>query len=739
MAGFAGPFAGAGGQGAARRSTTFVLEAIESWLEREREQVALWAPAMLGAGIIAWFALPDRRSWAAWLGACAAWALLAMALPEGRRLRRICVASGLLAGAGCLLVWGKAVAFGEPPLARPVFAAFSGRVVDSAPVAAQGMVRLTLAPADRADLPRRVRVNVAEKDLPEGVGAGAVVRMRARLMPPAPPAVPGAYDFAARAYFMGIGATGRAVPPLVVERRADSPVAPLRQRLSAHIRARLPGGEGAIAAAFATGDQGAIGEADADAMRRSGLAHLLSISGLHVTATVGAVIFLIFRLLALSPRLALGAPLMLISAGAGALAGIGYTLLTGAEVPTVRSCIAALLVLGGLALGREAITLRLVASGALVVLLFWPESLVGPSFQMSFAAVTAIVALTEMRWFRALGASRDEPWPRGWGRHFLALLLTGMAVELALAPIALYHFHRAGMLGAVANLVAIPLTTFVIMPFEALALLLDLVGLGLPAWWIAGKALGLLLAIAHAVGSMPGAVALAPPFPGWLFAITMAGLLWCLLWHGRARWLGLIPLAMGVLLIALTPAPDLLVTGDGRHVAIRTAGGMATLRAGAGDYVRDTLAEAAGEDGALAAFESLPQARCSRDLCAVTISARAERSRRNARRWQLLATRSADHVPIAALSHACAQADIVVSDRRLPRGCRPRWLKLDRRSLGASGGVAVYLDTGRVVTVRHPGDAHPWIVRPSAGRPRIEERNDPARFRPAPIPPADQL
>src|SRR3546814_2191028 len=92
---------------------------------------------------------------------------------------------------------------------------------------------------------------------------------------------------------------------------------------------QLDGGAGAIAATLATGDRGAISEEDAEAMRRSGLAHLLSISGLHVSAFIGAVLLLVFRLTALSPRLALRWPLLLIAAAMAAAAGVGYTLLTG--------------------------------------------------------------------------------------------------------------------------------------------------------------------------------------------------------------------------------------------------------------------------------------------------------------------------------------------------------------------------------------------------------------------------
>ena len=181
-------------------------------------------------------------------------------------------------------------------------------------------------------------------------------------------------------------------------------------------------------------------------MRRSGLTHLLSVSGLHIAAVVGAAMLLTLKLLALSERLALRFNLILVAAGVGALAGVAYTLLTGAQVPTVRSCIAALLVLAGIALGRDAISMRLLAVGALVVLLFRPEALAGASFQLSFAAVASIIALHSSGWARRLFQRRDEGLAARIGRALLAMVATGLAVEIALIPFALYHFHKAGPL-----------------------------------------------------------------------------------------------------------------------------------------------------------------------------------------------------------------------------------------------------------------------------------------------------
>lgn len=676
---------------------------VERWLEAEREQLILWLPVMLGAGITAWFVLPDAARWIGFILAGLALALAAIALPGGGRAPRAIAIAGLALAAGCALIWWRAERVAAPVLARPAVVAFAGRVERVEQLPARDMVRVTLAPLDQADLPPRVRVNLPAGDAPKGLARGAIIRLRARLMPPPAAAVPGAYDFARVAWFSGLGATGKGFAPVVVVTPAATPGEDLRTRLSRHIQSRVAGSGGGIASALATGDQGAIAEEDSEAMRRSGLAHLLSVSGLHVTAVTAAAMLLVLRLLALSPTLALRWRLPLVAAGAGALAAIGYTLLTGAEVPTIRSCVAALLVLLALSLGREAITLRLVAAGAFLVLLLWPEALAGPSFQLSFAAVTAIVALLESPRVRGWFKRREE----GRGRRLLrglgSLLLTGIAVELALMPIGLFHFHKAGIYGALANIIAIPLTTFVIMPLEALALALDMAGVGAPVWWLTARALDLLLWLAHVTASAPGAVAALPAMPGGAYALIVAGGLWIALWRTRIRWAGAAPFALGLGWALLTPPPDLLVTGDGRHLAIRMASGeMALLRDRAGDYTRAMLGENSGaEETQLALLSEASAARCSPDLCLVEVVA-------GARRWRVLATRSGYLVPWREMIAACGVADVVVSERRLPPGCRPRWLKLDRDTLTKTGGVAIRFGDADIRTVRGEGK-HPWF------------------------------
>lgn len=701
-----------------------VGEAVENWFEAEREQLPLWLPVALGFGITAWAVLPARENWIAFLCGMGGLACFGSALGRNSRAARAVVIFALAGALGCGLIWWRSVEVAAPRLERPTVATIEARIEAVEPLPAQGDVRLLVRPAADAKLPGRVRVNVPDPDRALRLVPGMTVRLRARLMPPAPMAVPGGYDFARTAWFKGIGATGRAFdPPVVVARDPPdgfwSTLGVWRGGLTAHVLSRVDGAEGAVAASFVTGDRGALPKADAEAMRRSGLSHLLSISGLHVAAMVGAAMLLTLKLLALSPALALRLPLVLIAAGIGAFAGVGYTLLAGAEVPTVRACIAAMLVLVGLAIGREAVTLRLVATGAIVVLLVRPESLAGPSFQLSFAAVTAIVALHEHPRMRRLAQRRDEGLIRRALRTLLTLFLTGVAVEVALAPIALFHFHQAGVLGALANIVAIPLTTFVVMPLEAIGLLLDLAGLGAPAWWLAEQALRFLLWIAHTVASSPGAVALLPTMPTPAFALMVAGGLWIALWRTRVRRLGLAPLALGTAWALATPPADLVVTGDGRHLAVRRPdGSMATLRDRAGDYVREMLSEVSGYDGELAAVSDLPEARCSKDLCLFDIA-------RDGRAWRVLATRSAYLVPWAEMMAVCRAADIVIADRRLPEKCAPRWLKIDRALLRRTGGVAITLgDRPVVATVAARVGNHPW-------------RESPIQSRFRPRPPAD--
>lgn len=521
------------------RGLSSVQRTIEQFLNGRPFERAPWLAVGFGGGIVAWTMLSGPWQWAAFVALCAAAMQLAPLLAPGGvadHLRHAIVGMALMAAAGCVTIWGKSAAVGVPPIAARETVALAGRIIDRQDSGA-GLRLLLAARIAGVDRPMLVRVLVpAPLDRAE-LQPGAVFAAKARLTPPPPPLLPGARDEAFADWFAGIGAVGSIGGPITLI-SAAAPAPSLRrvqEGLRDHVLRHLRGSAGGIAATLASGDRGAIARADADAMRDAGFAHLLAIGGLHVGAVIALVYMLVLRGLGLFPPIALRLRLPLVAALAGALAGVAYGLITGAQVPTLRAGMGAVLALGALALGREPLSMRLLAVAALFVLLFWPESLAEPGFQMSFAAVMAVIALNACAPVRAFMAHRDEGPLTRIGRHVVVLALGGLVIELALLPIALFHFHRAGLYGALANLLAIPLVTLVAMPALGFALALDTLGLGAPAWWVTGHALNAVLWIAHATARLPGAVTTLPTMPGWILAVWCCGGCWLALWSGRVR------------------------------------------------------------------------------------------------------------------------------------------------------------------------------------------------------------
>jgi competence protein ComEC len=673
-------------------------------MDAEREALPLWLPVALGAGVAAWFLLPwewQRLTLALCCGGLGlgfllvrwpwAWALALM------------VALGL----GAAEVRSRSVA--HVVLPERQLADFEAVVLAVEPRAAREQLRLVLAVGKGGEgLPARVRVSLrgaAATRAQRLVAPGAKVAVRAMLMPPLGPAVPGGQDASRGMWFEGIGASGAVLGELRLLSPAPPPgglgerLVAARGRLSARIRDAVPGAPGAVAAVFVTGERGAVPLDTAQAVRDSGLAHLLSISGLHMAVVVGGVIWLVRRLIGLWPWLALRLPVRTVALALGALAGLGYTLLAGGAVPTVRSLIAILIVLIGLMAGREAISLRLLAAAAFVILLLRPDVMMGPSFQMSFAAVAAIVALYESPAAKRMFGpdAQAGPLARLW-RGFVALVVTGLVAEMVLAPIGLFHFQQTGIYGALANLLAIPLASFGIIPALVLGLAGDALGLGAMAYAPAGWMVEQLLRIAQFAAGLPGAVARLPVLPGLAFGLMIFGGLWVLLWRTPVRFLG-VPLAVAGAVFSLAAAPaDMLVSRDGRHVAVRMAdGGLAISRPRMGAFLRDVWGASAAAKGDFRRFEDLPDMDCSRDACLGVVGGRT-----------LFVTRSRDGLMQETMAPACAAADIVVSDRRLPDWCQARWLRLDEQALATRGAVAIWTGKGRAVGARDAAGDHPW-------------------------------
>lgn len=699
---------------------------LDALLEPERDRWLLFVPVAFGLGIALWFWLPfvAQRQAAVLAGLAIALAGLGLGGPglsgpglsglgPGGLARRIVLGAGLLIAAGVVTADVRSALVAEPRLHHRLTADEIRGTVEAVDVRDGGARRVLLLRRDASSVDPAIRVRLTFAGaLPGTVRPGARIAVDAVLGPLPGPVLPGAYNPARRAWFEGISATGRATgmprilapaPPgnaWLANRRAD---------LAAFLPEQLGPDAGAVAVALVIGEQGQVAPDLLEAMRVSGLAHLLTVSGFHITVVVGGAFVMMRRLLALWPWLALRVSVSRVAALVAGFAGTGYALLSGGDVPAVRAAITAWIVLVALMLGRDPVSLRLLAFAAMAILLLRPEALLNPSFQLSFAAVTSLVLLAQSDFGQRIFLRTPED---GWlvraGRVVAAMLMTGLVAELVLTPIALAHFGRAGVYGVFANLVAIPLTSFVIMPLLALFLLLSVAGLGSIASWALVPALDALAGVATGVAAWPGAKFAVPAVPLAAFALVVSGMVLAGLLAGRLRWLGVPMLVLGIGWALLAPRPDLFITGDGRQVGIVADGRLFTLRGHRGGFVPSMWAESAvaAADGR---FADLPGARCNAAGCALEVDGSLA----------LLAL-TGEQVAPGALAVACAAADIVTSPEPLPAGCAPRWLQLDRAALRETGAVAIHARSRRLDSVAARAGDHVWSPSALPGeRPRL--------------------
>ncbi|MDA0366960.1 MAG: ComEC/Rec2 family competence protein [Proteobacteria bacterium] len=546
------------------------------------QQVVLWIPVSIGCGVGLYFALPGEPSWALSLLALAGAAVFAAVA----RRWPISRTSGFLALA--LVVGFVAADFRTDVVGAPVIAKRTGPVLVDGTVAVvedngRGG-RITLSNLASPDIggsimPARIRVTLRSGALPP---PGARVQVRAILMPPPAPVAPGAFDFARQVWFKQIGGVGFALGPATPIGSDESGLAvrlaTLRKTLVTRIRSALPGSDGAIAAALMTGDRGAIPAVDLTALRDSGLAHLLAISGLHVGLVAGLIFFAVRLFLAAIPPIALRWPIKKWSALAALAAAFAYLWLTGATIPTQRAFVMTAIVLGAIVVDRRAVSMRLVAIAATIVLLTRPESLLGASFQMSFAAVIALIAAYEA------AAPTFARWRQrsGWIDRALLYLagvsFTTIIAGFATMPFAAYHFNQIALYGLAANALAVPITALWIMPAALVAYLLMPLGLEGLALVPMGWGIDAVRSIAHTVAGWPGATLSVPSGPPWGLVVIVSGGLWLCLERGRTCLLGLAVIAIGAAApLTLTP-PLILADGQGRYVAVRLGDGYSVSR-----------------------------------------------------------------------------------------------------------------------------------------------------------------
>ncbi len=697
---------------------------LQDLLAGERGRFPVWLPVFMGAGVLTYFAL--RTEPPLWFGAAVLLPATLAWFPARHltalRLLLAPVVAAALGFTACQFATARA-----PPLevdlpTRATSLTGSVRGLETLP---HGR-RVTLAAVrldDSAEpLARLVRLRLRDTDETR-LAIGDTMRVRALIRPPPPPAYPGAWDVQRDAFFAGIGAGGYALG--TAERlSAGRPGGPMRlvQELRAaierHILAVIPGAAGSIAVTLLTGSSRGIPEADHDAFRASGMAHLLSVSGLHIGIVMGFTMAVARLLLAVSERASLFWPTKQIAALAALVAGAGYMVLTGMHVPIVRSfCMASLFTLA-LMCGRRPASLRGLAVAGAVLILLGPQEVAGVSFQMSFSAVLALISGYETLrpWLRRLqGRSR----PRRLGCYVLALALTSALAGTASAPFGAYHFGHVQVYFVFSNMLAVPLTALFVMPIGMLSL--PLMPLGLD--WLALRPMGwgveAILAIARTTAALPAATLQVPHITAWGLASLAFGIAWLGLWRTRLRLAGLALIALGIASPAFDQPPDLLISADARLIAMRTGSGVFIQQvSGGARFTRDSwlqywAAEAAQPiprqgTAANGAFACRPEA------CLL--------HPRPGYRGVLL-------VRGATGPEDCRDISIIVSAEPARRRCPHPWPQLvDRFTVWRDGATAVWLQplAARVLTDRAARGNRPWVPPPPHSHRRASPSLPPA-------------
>ncbi|WP_298479284.1 ComEC/Rec2 family competence protein [Phreatobacter sp.] len=692
---------------------------LSGWwaLELERGRGFLFLPVAMGAGILLYFAAPDEPSLVASLLLAAASALAAFVLRQRHGAALVMTAIAAMA------IGFAAAATRTALVAHPVLRAETQSVSVSAWVEAverrETGDRLTLRVRSLTPAPDPApdRIRVTSRSA-TGVTTGQAVLLTVRLRPPADPAAPGQYDFGRDAWFAGYGATGFIIGQVRAGEAGEAPFGvtlrarldAVRQAISDRIRSAIPGASGAIADALVTGKRDGIPEGLNEAMRAAGTYHILSISGFHM-ALVAALIFGIVRGgLALVPAIALRHRAKAWAAFVALVVATIYLVISGAEVATQRSWIMIAVVLVGVMLDRGALTLRTLAIAALVVLLVAPESLLGPSFQMSFAATLALIAgYVSLRPFAEAHADA----PAGLGRVLLmatngvaGLATSSFVASLATTPYAAHHFNTVHLYGVAGNLLGAPVIEFFVMPLEILALMLWPFGWDKPVWALAGLGIDLFVRVVEWVASWPGGKVIVPETRPAALLVLSLGLVLVAALSTPLRWVGAPLVLLGLLAAPHGRPPLALVDGDGATVAARAPDGTLRLVSRRGSRFavqRWLLAEG---DRRNAAEESLQQGvRCDALGCAMPLAGGG---------------RIAVPLHPDALADDCREARLVVTRFAPPEGCGA--VILDLAAIRWTGAIRLRQTGGNweVEVARPASGTRPWHrARPAGPAPQV--------------------
>ncbi|GAA6207750.1 ComEC/Rec2 family competence protein [Cognatishimia sp. WU-CL00825] len=671
-----------------------IFTRIEQALLAQRGHLFLWVPISFGIGIGIYFAVSFEPAPKHHITLV----LIAIVLLALRKRLPLGTASVLMAGLVMIsgIFWAdlRAHLSAAPRLEYRYYGPIQGRVI-KIDRSSSSALRLTLdqvilskMPPDKT--PKRVRVSLHGPQDWYRPEPFQWVGMTGHLGPPNGPVEPGGFDFQRHAWFLKLGGLGYTRVPALELRGPPKNlrVLTIRHRLSRSVQSRLDADIGGFAAAVTTGDRSGISQTALKSLRTTNLAHLLAISGLHMGLLASFVFATIRCGFVILPSVALRLPVKKIAAALALVGATGYLLLSGASVATERAYVMAAVALVAVMLERRALSLRAVAMAAMIVLILRPESLFSPGFQMSFAATTALIAV-----FSALRGRFENAGGR-WGRTLLALCVSSFVAGAATAPFAAAHFNQWALYGLPANLLAVPMMGFVVIPAAVLAACLA--PLGLEHWGliIMGWGLEWILGVADFFAGLQGARRAVPTPPSAVLPLISLGSLVLILWRGKLRVSGALPVFLGLWLWFHADRPDVLIAETGGLVGVLSGQGRILSQPKGQGFVAQNWLENDGDDVLQSNAANRGGLRSKNGLFAVDFA--------GGTLWHIRGKRA------AAEFIGCQPQDILVTQQ--PLKMAPKCLVFDAKKLRTTGALAIR-DTAKGVTITSVLDLRgnrPW-------------------------------
>lgn len=463
------------------------------------------------------------------------------------------------------------------PIQKIVVTEVIGEVIAIKPSLRGMQITLSGVEIDNGVL-NKVRINIGQK-LATNLEYGDKVKLGAKLFPLSSSVLPGTFDFGFYIYMSGIEASGYALTaPEVMLQQKKSGFSDFIQSLRIKIYSRLievmGSREGNFAAAILIGETKAIPIDIAKNMRDSGIAHILSVSGLHLSL-VAMLFFISSRaLLNCSNFFAYNTNVKVIAAIISIVGSFTYLHISGANIAATRAFIMTSVFIASIIWGRSPYPLRSVMIAAFLILLFLPEYVLHPSFQLSFAAVLCLISGYEFYMKNKAIIGNSKGVIASIKLYIFANIYSSFLASIMTAPYVIYHFYKFANYSVLMNLIAVPMMSFFMMPLVLIASIMMPIGLDYPVLKLLSYFISIVIDSADFIVKLPGAVWSVGHITPMSLAVFTIGFFWLSLWQTRWRLVGFIIILCALLMMIFVPKPDFIYDHSLKIIATKNEDGQ---------------------------------------------------------------------------------------------------------------------------------------------------------------------